>query len=248
MRHYLKLPSRFCLLGSVFTLVSLSACSGFPGYKGESSETASNDGYGSYKQVEKGDALSPEEQHRLAKAQVEPTKMVQHNAYVKNAKDVKLAENTHSRVVEMEREIDIVKKDFKGLKDTIKRADVASASSAIAPASGTNFAHVKALRTGEHPGKTRLVLDVDASTDFKYELDNKQGLLVIRLPAAQWNAPSEKVFKNSRILQAYAAKPAKNGGALVALKLKGPAKVLASSKLGKNAAGSYRIFLDVAPL
>ena len=230
---------------AVCALLSLGACSNFPMHDADNAEVS--DARGGYRQVERGGELSPEEQHRLARAQVEPTKMVQHNAYVKNAKDVKLAENTHSRVIEMEREVDSVKKDFKGLKSSIQRADVASASSAIAPASG-GLAHVKMLRTGEHPGKTRLVLDLDASADFKYELDNKQGLLVIRLPSAQWNAPNERVFKNSRILQAYAAKPAKGGGALVALKLKGPAKVLASSKLGKNAAGDYRIFLDVAPL
>ena len=246
MTYYLSVRSNLYLVGGVVLLVGLGGCSGL--YSGDgASETAYNDPDGRYKQVEQGGGLSPEEQHRLARAEVEPTKMVQHNPYVKSADDVKMAENTHSRVVEMEREVDSVKKDFKGLKDTIQRADVATASSSIAPASGT-AAHITALRTGDHPGKTRLVFDLDASANFKYELDNKQGLLVIRVPAAQWNAPKERVFNNNKILQAYAAKQAKNGDALVALKLKGPAKVLASSKLGKNAAGNYRIFLDVAPL
>ncbi len=245
MKYYSKLRMNVCLAAACVALMGLSGCSGL--YKGDDSEVASGGDYGRYKQVEQGGALSPEEQHRLARAQVEPTKMVQHNDYVKKAKDVKLAENTHSRVVELERDVGAVQKDFKGLKDTIQRADVASASSAIAPASGA-AAHVKALRTGEHPGKTRLVFDLDAAADFKYELDNKQGLLVIRLPSAQWDAPRERVFNNSKILQAYAAKSAQNGGALVALKLKGPAKVITSQKLGKNAAGDYRIFLDVAPL
>ncbi|MEZ5814189.1 MAG: hypothetical protein R3E13_05620 [Alphaproteobacteria bacterium] len=235
----------FVLCWALAVLGGLGACSGTR--YSEYEQAAVDEEQGAYRQVEKGAALSPEEQHRLARAKVEPTKMVQHNPYVKNARDVKLAENTHSRVVEMEREIDGVKKDFKGLKNSIAHADIALASSAIAPASGAG-AHVKGLRTGEHPGKTRLVFDLDAPGDFKYELDNAQSVLIVRLPGAQWDAPGEKVFEGSKVFQAYAAKPAQDGGALVALRLKGPAKVVASSKLGKNEAGDYRIFIDVAPL
>lgn len=250
MNNYSKLRAHSCLVGGFVALMGLSACSAFPSYNDGNTEEASARTSGRYKQVEQGGALTPEEQHARARAQVEPTKMVQHNDYVKTVEQVKAEQDNHTRVVKMEQDIGAVKKDFKGLKDSIKRADVAAASapSAIAPASGAPSVHVSGIRTGEHPGKTRLVLDMDGAADFKYELDNQKNILVISLPSASWNTAKEQVFKNSKIIQAYAAKPSKTGGALVALKLKGPAKVLLSQKLGKNAAGDYRIFLDVAPL
>ncbi len=93
-----------------------------------------------------------------------------------------------------------------------------------------------------------LLVAIIHSGDFKFELDNAQNLLVISLQGARWDTAQERVYKNNKILQAYAAKAAKTGGSVVAIKLRGPAKVLRSAKLGKNAAGMRRIFLDIAPL
>ncbi|MCB9983531.1 MAG: hypothetical protein H6861_07665 [Rhodospirillales bacterium] len=213
-----------------------------PEYKNARSEDTL-ERQGTYEQVEKSDALSPEEQHRRAKALVDPNATVQHNRYVKNADEVRVAIEEHNRVVEMERDVSVVQNEFKGLKDAVSRAD-------IAPAAGSTTikAHVQGVRLGEHADKTRLVLDLDAPGDFEFDLDNAQNLLVISLPGTAWSTASERVFNNSKVLRAYAAKPSQTGGSVVAVKLRGPSKVLGSAKLGKNAAGMHRIFLDVAPL
>ena len=248
----------------------LAACGGGETYNASSSA----DRTGTYSGSVQSEGLSPEEQHRLAKAQVDPQRVNKKNAYVKTVEEIELTKAKEAerkaaearRVAELEQNITIVKNDFRGLQSDINRSGIASATpqplrkpvitrttagstqSAIRPAAGTSIANVKGLRTGEYSNKTRLVLDMDAQTEYRYEIDNAQNLLVIRLPMAQWSAQAERVFSNSPLIQAYAAKPAQNGGALVALKLKKPAKVVASQKLGQNAAGDYRIFLDVAPL
>ena len=254
-------------------LVLLSGCSAFPEYNVSSERTAG----GEYSAEENVDALSPEEQHKLARAAVDPVHVNKPNAYVKNVKDinkvaksqtkpsVKPAKKPETLLAKMEKSVDVVKKEFKGLKDSVSRSDVSSApqkvaSQKAAPQKTTSQklaslntaagAHVsvKNVRAAVHPGKTRLVFDLNGSSDFEYEIDNVKGLLLIRLAADGWDADVERVFRQSKILKAYASKPAKNGGTVVALKLHGPAKILTSQKLGKNAAGFYRIYFDVAPL
>ncbi|HOO82326.1 MAG TPA: hypothetical protein PK513_07485 [Alphaproteobacteria bacterium] len=223
----------------------LAGCSFFPEFGPASSETVRSE-EGRYKQIEQIDSLSPEEQHARARALVEPDKMVQHNMYVKNADEVRQAQldkDSSERVVKMERDIGFVQNEFKGLKNMFARDDIAS----VAGNSGA-LVSVKGVRLGEHPGKTRLVFDLDGPADFKFNLDNAQKLLVISLPGAGWTAAQEHVYKNNKILQAYAAKAAKAGGSVVVVKLRAPAKVLSSAKLGKNAAGMHRIFLDIALL
>ena len=227
-------------------VISLAACSTY--------ETADNSdtgavlyGEGRYKKTQQSSELSPLEQHRLAKANVDPVHVNKKNAYVKTVKQVQAEQaqkqkgQQQTRVAAIERDLSVVKNEFKGLKDSVDRA-------AIAPAAGTPGVSVKGIRTGAHPGKMRLVLDLDGPAEFKYSVDNTQNLLVINLSAQNWDAPSEQVFKGNKVLKAYAAKRGQGGGTVVALKLQGPSRVITGQKLGKNAAGNYRIFLDVAPL
>lgn len=223
----------------------ISACSALPGddSRYESAETVLHSD-GQYRQAARDGALSPLEQHRLAKANVDPVHVNKKNAYVKTVKQVEAEQaqkQQKTRVAAIERDVSIVKNEFKGLRDSVNRA-------AIAPASGTPGVSVKGVRTGAHPGKTRLVLDLDGPAEFQYSVDNAQNLLVINLSAQNWDAPVEQVFSNNKVLKAYAAKRGQGGGTVVALKLQGPSRVITGQKLGKNAAGNYRIFLDVAPL
>lgn len=220
-------------------LVVLSGCSALPSSQQTDSASVLN-GEGRYKQVEKTGELTPEEQHALAVAQVDPKRVNKKNAYVKTAEQSMADQEKHSRVVALERDIGVVKNEFKGLRDTVSRAD-------IAPASGTPGVSVKGLRTGVYPDKTRLVLDMDGPSEFAYEIDTAQNLLVIRLSAQNWDAPQERVLNNN-LIKAYAAKRGNNGGTVVALKLQKPARVITGQKLGKNAAGNHRIYFDVAPL
>lgn len=222
-----------------FSLI-LAACSALPEYSAQDNgRTASNDG--SYKLAKDIDDLSPEEQHARAKALVDPNKMVQNNAYVKNADQVRKEQESQTRVARIERGFSVVKNEFRGLIDSVTRAN-------IAPASGSADVSVKAVRTGVYSDRTRIVFDLDGVSDFQFDLDNQKNLLVLHLSADGWDASADRIYSQDKILKAYAAKRSQNGGSVVALKLKGPAKVVRSQKLGKNAAGYNRIFLDIAPL
>lgn len=237
MRRYVQF-----FLVFVCMALALTGCSFFS-ESGDAQKTSGQQNSYAYKPAKQTDELSPEEQHKRARALVDPNAMVQHNAYVKNAEDVKAGIDQHSRVAKIQDDVSGVQSEFKGLKSIISRADIVPPT----PVKATG-AHVQGVRLGEYPDKTRIVFDLDSAADFEFDIDNAENLLVISLPGTAWNTASERVFHTSKLLRAYVAKPAQAGGSVVAVKLRGPSKVLRSAKLGKNAAGMHRIFLDIAPL
>lgn len=116
------------------------------------------------------------------------------------------------------------------------------------PAIPAGAAQVTGLRTGEHPGRTRLVLDVSAAAKFSADLDPKENLLVVELPSAFWTAPESRTFSGHGLLKSYTAQPAGEGTRLV-IEMKGPAKLAGKSILPPGGPdGRHRIVLDVAPL
>ena len=206
------------------------------------------------------DLQDPIAQHMAARQQVDPKNVNGSKAYTKDAKVAQAEIISHERVAKMERNLSQVKKDFMGFKGSLKTGALVND---ITPASGANgkaaldAGHVAAkpilysvqkVRIGEHADKTRLVMELNGASAFRYEMDNAKGVLVISLPEAQWDARPDMVFENSKILKAYAAKQSQSGGALVAIKLNGPSKVLRSEALGLNDKGVHRIFFDIAPL
>ncbi len=246
----------------------LSGCSG-SGFQPVGTTKASSsenilDAEGPYELVEQTDK-DPEAAHKQSRNQVNPTQLSKSKSYTGDARTAKVDEEVHTRVLKMERDVEIVANEFKGLKNIY--GDTATAQR-VEPASGettrmamaktnepvlskslkTQGGTVENVRTGEYPNRTRLVIDLNAPAEFAYDIDKDQNLLVIRLSATDWAAAEEKRFDRSSTLQAYAAKISDNGQALVAFKLKGPSKVLRSEKLGKNADGYYRIFFDIAPI
>lgn len=107
-------------------------------------------------------------------------------------------------------------------------------------------AQVTALRVGEHPGKTRLVLDVSAASKFSADMDANENILVVELPSVSWSAPMHKAFDSHSILKSYTAQSSAEGTRLV-IEMKGPAKLAMKSALAPNDVYGHRIVLDVAP-
>lgn len=105
---------------------------------------------------------------------------------------------------------------------------------------------VKKLRIGEHPKKTRLVLDLTAEALFDYELRNDGNLLVVNLPDAIWEAQAKKVFAKHPLILAYIAKKAPDGGTVLAIKLRKPTKVLFNSVYKPTKRAGHRIVFDIA--
>ncbi len=114
---------------------------------------------------------------------------------------------------------------------------------AMASSSGAN---VTSVRFGQHPGKTRVVLDVSADSPFSINVDNSEKLLIVELPSTGWETTASRMIKNP-FLGSYKAQPGANGGTILAFELKKPVRVTSQSALRPNATRGHRIFFDVAP-
>ena len=114
-------------------------------------------------------------------------------------------------------------------------------------ATTTRGAAITDVRIGQHPDKTRIVLDASANANFEYQMDEQKNVLVVKLHGVRWAAAEKRVFSSHPLLLAYLAKPLDDGGTLLAIKMKQPAKLLFKSILPPAAGKSFRIVFDVAP-
>lgn len=124
---------------------------------------------------------------------------------------------------------------------------VVPVQSETAASAGANM--VSNIRLGEHPGKTRLVLDLSGSSPYKVELDNTEKLLLVQIPGAGWSAQQQKSLSSHPLIASYTAQPAGSGGTTLAIELKKPIKITSESALPPNATyQNHRIFMDLVAL
>jgi hypothetical protein len=130
---------------------------------------------------------------------------------------------------------------------TAKPAVMAAAPMAIAPSSGSDLS-VTDVRVGEHPGKTRLVMDLSAfAPKYSADLDNAERVLVIDLPGAAWDAATSRALDNSPVVKAYTAQSTDTGTRVV-VELKTNAKLTMNTAMAPNSVHGNRIVLDVSAL
>lgn len=102
------------------------------------------------------------------------------------------------------------------------------------------------LRLGDHPGKTRIVIDMNGTPAYKHDLDNAEKIFVIELPNTTWTGPANKSF-SSPLIQSYTVQPMdNNGGTRIVLVLKKTAAVSYQDTL-KPASDSphHRLVIDL---
>jgi len=133
-------------------------------------------------------------------------------------------------------------------KDAMKADKPAKAKKASRPSpSMAGPAAVQRVRIGDHPGKTRLVLDLNKPSHFSYDLDNQENLLLIDVSGAGWNAAEKKKIGKHPLIASYSAHDNGNGGTMLVVELKKSVKVLKTMALKPNAPGGYhRIVVDIA--
>lgn len=106
---------------------------------------------------------------------------------------------------------------------------------------------IQSIRLGEHPGKTRLVLDVNAPISFTADIDNTENILVIDVKQANWAAAPAKTFKNSAFVSSYKIQPSDNGaGSLVLVQLKKAAKIAYKDSLKALKGKGQRLVIDLS--
>jgi hypothetical protein len=232
---------------------------------------------GSWEMIDdKASEPDPIDQHKAARAQVNPADQRKKD-YVMPDKVASLSAETSQdvnfRLIRMEKEVAGLRQDFDSLlppltklivadaslEQTINRlnenksaANAAPASQAmnsIAPAAGSSPSGVAVqnIRLGDHPGKTRLVMDLSGTSSFKAQIDNTEKILVVDLATASWGLESQKTL-NSKIISGFKAQPSAQGGTTVAFELRNPVKITASEALPGGDGQSNRIYIDLSPL
>lgn len=124
----------------------------------------------------------------------------------------------------------------------------APAAQSPPPATSPSGMTVTGLRTGEHPGKTRIVLDVSGKTDFTADLDNAEKILVVDLPGAAWSAATKKTFDAGSRLVSYEVNAGAGGkGSLLVIKLKADTAILYKGTMPADSGGGSKIVIDIGP-
>lgn len=126
---------------------------------------------------------------------------------------------------------------------------------AIAPAAGGpkmaaessgGVASVDAVRFGFHPDKARIVMDVSDLTQYSFDIDNTEKVMVINLPEAHWKAGAQRTPVSSEFIDSWTYQAAPEGGAFMIIQLKNPVKVIARNALPANGSKGPRIYVDIA--
>lgn len=112
------------------------------------------------------------------------------------------------------------------------------------PSGGTAMASAR-IRTGEHNDKTRIVFDVSGSATYRYDLDNKERLLVVELPGTPWSGSKTGSIPKSPLVSSWSASALDSGGSRVVIQLKKETSVLYETVLNGGNGKDSRIVIDL---
>lgn len=118
---------------------------------------------------------------------------------------------------------------------------------APAPAPAATGQSIVSIRVGEHPDKTRIVLDASGNPNYSYDLDNSEKIFIVELPGTGWSASAQSTFSSSPLLGSYRTDSLNGNGTRLIMQLKKAAAVVYSSKIGGKQPGQERIVIDLAP-
>ena len=141
---------------------------------------------------------------------------------------------------------EIIRTQKPAIQRTAKPVSPKSFQTKSAPPVQNGMATVFDLRTGEHPGKTRLVMDVNTKASFSVDIDNGENIMVIEIPNANWTARTTGSLPKSKVIQSYSVETNDNGALLIA-QLKRNARIAYKDDLPSNKGNGRRIVIDVSP-
>ena len=214
--------------------------------------------------VEEKQEVSPIEQHMKARVQVDPGKVKSSGKYTKHGTP---DEKTHFRTLRLASLETVIPpkkpvrqpKKFMSAKSTLintnpKLKALSSRKPARKPArivsnaaSASGASIVKDVRLGEHPGKTRFVLDLTGPSGFSYELNNEKGYLLINLPGTAWEANTKKVMQSHSLIKGYSVRSDSKGTKML-VALKKPGRMITSVSLPPSGVSGHRIYFDIGDM
>ncbi len=113
-----------------------------------------------------------------------------------------------------------------------------------------NVTSIQNVRFGNHEGgKSRMVIDVSAASNFTFDIDNNEKVMVVEIPGTVWSAgPITRQLQDHPLVQSMASSPDGQGGTRVVLQMKAPAKVLWSQAIPPAGGQGNRIVIDISSL
>lgn len=102
------------------------------------------------------------------------------------------------------------------------------------------------MRVGEHPDKTRIVLDVSGKTSFRADLDKAERILLVELPETVWRAPASTRYPDSKLLVSHVAESTGDGPTLLIVQLKTDADLIYQGTMSGKDGKGQRIIIDLA--
>ncbi len=101
------------------------------------------------------------------------------------------------------------------------------------------------LRSGEHKGKTRIVLDIKGKVNFTKHLDNNSNILYLDIDNAIWDIDHKISFNSHSVVKGYKAYAKGNNYTRIEIILKKDSEILGSALLGRNSNGVSRLIFDL---
>ncbi len=107
---------------------------------------------------------------------------------------------------------------------------------------------VSVIRVGEHPDKTRLVLELSEAPNYRVFLLPNPYRVVIDLPELNWSVPENRIPKGRGVIEALRFGLFSPGTSRVVLDLKQPVLVKSAFVLPPKEGKPYRLVVDVEPV
>jgi len=103
---------------------------------------------------------------------------------------------------------------------------------------------VSDVRIGQHPGKTRIVIDVSDKSQFQTSFEDNDKVLVVSLPGTSWGAEAKTRAAGQSLVAGYDAANI-GSGAVVKIMMNAPATLAYQKAIKPSGTRGHRIVLDV---
>ena len=204
---------------------------------------------------------SPIEQHMKARQDVDPTKINRKNKFSKTVDDYEVVDKENIRVVRVDKDVSTIDREMKakGLKveaDSLsEKGEAKSYIESVLAKYGisgetpketisVSRSTVQSVRIGQHPGKTRIVLDVSGKTNFQTQFENGNKVLVVTLPDAVWGTDATAKVSGASLVSGYDTKKKKQSSVFKVF-LAEPGRLAYQKAIKPSGARGHRIVFDV---
>jgi hypothetical protein len=114
----------------------------------------------------------------------------------------------------------------------------------LAPQVQPGMTGLVGVRVGEHADRTRLVLDMAAAVDIRYDLDTSENILVVELPGQSANNVRAQSFPRSALIKGYDIQQS-GGNTLVIFMFKKPTQLIETMQLKGKGNAAHRYVFDM---